>query len=266
MMVGLRLLAACTLAGCLAAQALARKPETGFLDRTISVNGSTYRYQVFVPENWSPKKKWPIILFLHGAGERGADGLLQTEVGMPSALRKDRSRFPAVIVMPQCPVEKWWAEPSMQAMAMATLAAASKEFKGNAKQTYLTGLSMGGYGSWALAANHPGTFAAVVPICGGIVEPKRVLEKHPEMAKTSYPEDPKSYAEVAQKIGKTPVWIFHGDADPVVPVDGSRKMNEALKAAGGNVRYTEYPGVDHDSWDKAYAEPELMTWMLSKSL
>lgn len=263
---GLRLLSVCSLVGLMALPALAGKPATGFLDRTLTLNGSTYKYQVFLPENWSPIKKWPIILFLHGAGERGSDGLLQTEVGMPSAIRKDRSRFPAIVVMPQCPLARWWAEPELQLVALGSLAAATKEFKGDAKRTYLTGLSMGGYGSWAIAEKNPGKFAAVVAICGGIVEPKSVLEKHPEMAKTSYPDEPKSYAAVAAKLGKTPIWIFHGDADPIVPVEGSRKMYEALKAASGEVRYTEYPGVPHDSWDKAYAEPELMTWMLSKSL
>lgn len=86
------------------------------------------------------------------------------------------------------------------------------------------------------------------------------------MAKDAYPDDPGSYAQVAKKIGKTPVWIFHGDADDTVPVAGSRKMNEALIAAGGNVKYSEYPGVGHNSWDKAYAERDLVPWLLSKSL
>lgn len=154
----------------------------------------------------------------------------------------------------------------MQAVALAALAATRKEFKGDAKKTYLTGLSMGGYGSLALAASHPGRFAAVVPICGGIIEPKVVLEKHPEMAKTGTPDDLRSYSRIAKKLGKTPIWIFHGEVDPIVPVEGSRKLYAALKAARGNVRYTEYPGVDHDSWEQAYAQPELITWMLSKSL
>lgn len=250
----------------LVAPAFGRQPDTGFLDRTITVDGTSYKYQVFLPENWSPRQKWPIILFLHGAGERGSDGLLQTDVGLPAAVRKDRSRFPVVIVIPQCQTDHWWTEPAMEAHALAALAAATKEFKGDVKRTYLTGLSMGGYGSWSLAEKYPGRFAAVVPICGGIVPPKRFLEKYPELAKASHPDDPKSYAEVAGKIGKTPVWIFHGGDDPVVPVEGSRKMNESLKAVGADVRYTEYPGVGHDSWNKAYAEPELMTWLLSKSL
>lgn len=246
--------------------AFARKPDTGFLDRTLSLHNASYKYQVFLPEHWASNKKWPIILFLHGAGERGSDGLLQTQVGIATAVRKDRTRFAAIIVMPQCKTDSWWAEPAMEELALATLAAASKEFKGDPKHTYLTGLSMGGYGTWAMAVQNPNKFAAIVPICGGIVLPEHLRQQHPEMQKIAYPDDPKSYADLAAKIGKTPVWIFHGGDDPVVPVDGSRKLNEAIKAAGGNVRYTEYPGVGHNSWDNAYADRELMTWMLSKSL
>ena len=240
------------------------RTQTGFLDRTISVKGTTYKYQVFVPEDWSSKQKWPVILFLHGAGERGSDGLLQTDVGLPHAIRLDRSRFKAVIVMPQCLKDGWWPTPQMEEMALAALAAATKEFKGDPKRTYLTGLSMGGYGSWDLAARYPGKFAAVVPICGGIVIPEHLKQLRPDLA--AYSDDPKSYEDVARKIGKTPVWIFHGGADDVVPPEGSRKLDAAFKAAGGDVRFTEYPGVGHNSWDKAYAEPELMTWMLSKTL
>lgn len=245
---------------------VARSKQTGFLDRTLSLHGVTYRYQVFVPENWTPRQKWPLILFLHGYGERGSDGLLQTDVGLAHAIRQNRSRFPAIVVMPQCLMDHWWTQPEMEEMALATLAAASKEFKCDAKRTYLTGLSMGGYGTWDIASRHPGKFAAIVPICGGIIIPQDMLETFPELAKDAYPDNPESYAEAAKKIGKTPVWIFHGGADNVVSPENSRKLDDALKTAGGDVRYTEYPGVGHDSWDKAYAEPELMTWLLSKSL
>jgi predicted peptidase len=248
-----------------ASTAQAKKQETGFLDRAITVSGSSYKYQVFVPENWSPKQRWPIILFLHGAGERGDDGLIQTEVGIATAIRRDRHRFPAIVVIPQCLKDHWWTQSPMDDLAMAALGAASKEFHGDTTHTYLTGLSMGGYGTWYLAAKYPGRFAALVPICGGITMPERLRQQFPELAKRSYPDDPKSFADVAQKIGKTPVWIFHGGDDPVVPVTESRRMDEALKTAGGEVRYSEYPGVGHDSWNKAYAEPELVTWMLSKS-
>jgi predicted peptidase len=251
------LLLAVIAASLAAAPAEAKKSQTGFLDRTVIVAGTDYKYQVFVPDNWTKKKKWPVILFLHGAGERGDDGLIQTEVGIGTAIRRNRSRFPAVVVMPQCRKDVWWAD-SMADVAMAALAEAQKEFHGDATRIYLTGLSMGGYGTWYLAAKYPGKFAAIVPICGGILMPDK--------ARTQSPDDNSPYTEAAKKIGnKTPVWIFHGGDDPVVPVTESRRMAEAMKALGGELHYTEYPGVGHNSWEKAYAEAELLPWMLSKT-
>jgi len=250
----------------LASRSAARVQQTGFLDRTISLGGTTYKYQVFLPDPWSAKQKWPLILFLHGAGERGSDGLLQTDGGLPHAVRLDRSRFPTIIVIPQCAKDHWWTQPEFQAVSLAALAAATKAFRGDPKRTYLTGLSMGGYGSWYLASKYPGKFAAVVAICGGIAPTEHLRQTHPEMVSNMYSDQAQSYAEVAQKIGKTPVWIFHGNTDDSVPVEYSRKLDSALKAAGGDVRYTEYPGVPHNSWDKAYAEPSLMPWLLSQSL
>ena len=238
--------------------ARAKKPETGFLDRTVTLAGTVYKYQVFVPDNWTSKKKWPVILFLHGAGERGDDGLVQTEVGIGKALRVDRTRFPAVIVIPQCRKEIWWAQSPMDDLAMKTLDAVTLEFHGDPQRTYLTGLSMGGYGTWHLAGKYPGRFAAIVPICGGILMP--------QISREQPPDDTQPYTDAANKIGnKTPVWIFHGGADDTVPVRESQRMAAAMKALGGEVRYTEYPGVGHNSWDNAYAEPDLMTWMLSKT-
>jgi predicted peptidase len=255
------------LAMALSIPASAHRRETGFLDRTVTVNNIAYKYQVYVPDNWSPNRKWPVILFLHGAVERGSDGLLQTQVGIATAIRKDRSRFRVLVVMPQCPSGHWWPERPMQRIALEELAASTEEFKGDPKRTYLTGVSMGGYGSWYLASTYPGKFAAVVPICGGIVPPANVLEAQPMLARDSYPENAESYAEVAKRIGKTPVWIFHGDADNAVPVENSRRLYKALKAAGDDVRYTEYPGVGHDeAWERAYADPELLSWLCSKSL
>jgi len=166
----------------------------------------------------------------------------------------------------RCP---WRCRPTLsEELALAALAAATREFKGDPKRTHLIGVSKGGYGSWALARKYPGRFAAVVPICGGITVTEHMREQHPEAVKNSYPDEPASYAEVVQKTGKTPVWIFHGAADDRVPPDYSRKMNDALKAAGGDVHYSEYPvaGHSHNSCDKAYAEPDLMPWLLSKSL
>lgn len=244
--------------------AIGANRETGFLNRTVTNGKDTSRYQVYVPANWDKKQKWPVILFLHGAGERGDDGLAQTEVGIGTAIRKYQDRFPAIIVMPQCRKEVWWQTPEMEAMALKALELSIREFNGDAQRIYLTGLSMGGYGTWAMARNHPGKFAAFAPICGGVEIPERLRKS---AGITSVPDEGVDlYAMTAKNIGKTPVWIFHGDADPAVPVEGSRKMNAALKAAAGNVKYTEYPGVKHDSWVKAYADPELMTWMLAQKL
>jgi len=149
---------------------------------------------------------------------------------------------------------------------MATLDAATKEFHGDVRRTYLTGISMGGYGSWRLAEKYPGRFAALVVICGGIRPPADTLKIHPELAKWTPPDNPKSYSDAAAKIGKVPVWIFHGGDDDIVPVTESQRMYAAMKATGGDVRYTEYAGVKHASWDRAYDEPKLFPWLFSKSL
>lgn len=250
----------------IAAPARARKQETGFLDRSITLQGATYRYQVFVPDNWTPHRQWPIVLFLHGAGERGDDGLQQTDVGIGMAIRSNRSVIPAIVVMPQCPKNLWWTQPPMDDLAMATLDAATKEFHGDVRRTYITGISMGGYGTWRLAEKYPGRFAALVVICGGIRLPPATLKAHPELAKWTPPDDPKSYSNAAAKIGKIPVWIFHGADDAIVPVTESQRMYAAMKATGADVHYTEYPGVNHASWDRAYDEPKLFPWLFSKSL
>ena len=241
--------------------ARSRNSETGFLNRSVKVGAASYPYQVYVPSNWTKKKKWPVVLFLHGAGERGDDGLIQTEVGIGSLIRRHPDRVPAIVVLPQCAKDRWWSEAEMQSQALKALDQTMKEFNGDATRVYLTGLSMGGHGSWVMASNNPGKFAAIVPICG----PARITNRYGVKVSAELSAED-SYQKFAQKIGKTPVWVFHGDADPAVPVTESRLMVEALKAAGGNVRYNEYPGVGHDSWNKAYAEPELFTWLFSHRL
>jgi predicted peptidase len=245
----------------LAMPALARNRETGFLNRSLSIGGVAYKYQVYVPPTWNKSKKWPVVLFLHGAGERGDDGLLQTEVGIGTAIRRHSERFPCVIVFPQCRKDVWWTDADMEAQALKALDQSIAEFNGAANRVYLTGISMGGYGTWRLASLYPGKFAAYVPVCGGIVPPPGL--KVPKPASTGdSAADP--YTEAARKVGMTPVWVFHGSADPAVPVSESRKMVEALKAAGSSVKYTEYEGVGHNSWDRAYADPDLMPWMLAQ--
>jgi predicted peptidase len=260
-----RLLGAFLLVAAVAlfARAAARRDGPGMVDRQLTIGPATYNYKVFVPANWTKKKKWPVILFLHGGGERGDDNTAQARVGIGPVIEKMKAELNAVVVLPQCPRARWWSEPEMQALALQAFDAASAEFKGDRLRSYLTGLSMGGYGTWSIVKSQPGKFAALAVVCGGARRPASV----PAPPGTP-PEDPNvdPYKAVADKVGKTPVWVFHGAADPVVPPSESRKMVEALKAAGADVRYSEYEGVGHNSWDNAYAEPEFFKWMLSRKL
>lgn len=253
-----------TLILLLSLTAWARSPETGFLDRVVTVDGTVYRYQVFVPSEFNHHSKWPVILFLHGSGERGDDGLLQTDVGLAHAIRKRVQSIPAIVVMPQCQKKEAWSNPDMEAQVLAALERSIKEFHGDTDRIYLTGLSMGGYGSWFLASKYPDKFAALVVICGGIHGPRDERWLDLPIVNDTSVTDP--YLETAKRIGHTPVWIFHGGADDIVPVQESRKMAQAFKDSGGNYKYTEYPGVPHLSWDRAYAEPELFPWLLHQRL
>lgn len=233
-----------------------------FEERQTRMAGITYKYKIVKPENWSRRKKWPVVLFLHGAGERGNDNLAQTRVGLGPALGNQPSRS-AVFVMPQCPLDRWWSEPEMQNLALQALNEAVTEFKGDSSRLYLTGLSMGGYGTWVIVKNNPKKFAALAVICGGVKRPAGVPVP---ASMRNQPEPPDPYGSVAEKVGSTPVWVFHGGADPVVPVRESKRMVEAIKAVKGDVKYTEYDGVGHNSWDMAYGEADFFTWLLSKRL
>jgi poly(3-hydroxybutyrate) depolymerase len=237
--------------------ARSRQQDTGFLNRKILFGGATYKYVVYLPEDWTPKRKWPVILFLHGSGERGSDGLDQTQVGLPSALRAHPERWPFVVVMPQVPYSKHhWTDPEMMSMAMTTLDVEMREFKGDPQHVYLTGLSLGGYGVWETAKTYPGHFAAVIPVCGGIFWPYAPDRwRQPGLAD-----------EYAKALGRTPVWMFHGTDDPVVIPKQAEIMFEAIKAARGDVRLWEYAGWQHNVWEKAYAEPDLPRWLLAHSL
>jgi predicted peptidase len=211
--------------------------EHGFLDRVYKgADGSESKYVVFVPAGYTGEKPFPVVLFLHGAGSTGTDGNKQVS-GIAAAIRKDEKGFPAIVVFPQSQKRSWRADSEDGKRAMAILAEVEKQYKVDAKRIYLTGLSMGGFGTWSLAVAHPDKWAAIVPICGG--------------------GDPKQ----AAKIKDLPCWCFHGDADPTVKVDLSRNMIKALKDAGGEPKYTEYPGVEHNSWTKAYATKELYDWL-----
>ncbi|MBL8773029.1 MAG: prolyl oligopeptidase family serine peptidase [Phenylobacterium sp.] len=227
--------------------------ETGFLDRTITVDGKAYAYQVYVPRQLA-KGPPPVILALHGAGERGSDGLLQTEVGLGGAIRRHPERWPAIVVFPQAPKDQLWMGAPAK-MALAALAAAEREFRTDPDRVYLAGMSMGGNGTWRLAYENPDRFAALVPVCG-FAGSFRGL---PPIA-----AGPDPFAALAQRIARAPVWIIHGDADVVVPVDESRKMAAALKAAGAAVTYKELAGVNHNSWDPGFADEALPAWLFQQ--
>jgi len=236
------------------ARASAQGRETGFLDRSITFQGTVRRYQVYLPLSYTPNRRWPVILFLHGAGERGSDGLRPTETGLAQAIRANRERFPALVVFPQVAhPDSFWAGAD-EALALAQLDAAMAEFGGDSDRVYLTGVSMGGFGTWRSAAEHPDRFAAIVPIAAGLLDP-------PPIGTSLTTADP--YGEVAQRVRHLPIWVFQGQRDPLSLHD-ARAYVEALRRFGTDVQYTEYVGVGHDAWTQAYADPKLWEWLFAQ--
>jgi predicted peptidase len=226
----------------------------------VTVNGMQFRYQVYVPAGYAASRaRWPVILFLHGAGERGAEGLVQTNVGIASAIRSAPARYPALVVMPQVPTDSLWIGAPAQA-AMAALDATIAEYRTDPDRVYLTGLSMGGNGAWNLAYQFPQRFAAVAPICG-FVTPIPMLRG----SRAIVPADSGgAFTALARGLRGVPIWIFHGEVDPVVSVNESRRAADALKAAGGNVRYTEIMGGGHNVWDLVYGSPQFSDWLFAQ--
>ena len=220
------------------------KPKTGFVDKTFkNADGTTSPYVVFVPKDYDGTKEYPTILFLHGAGETKStkkDAKMPVEVGIGPAIKKREKDFPFIVVIPQAENFGWAADTKNAKRALAILDDVQKEYKTDAKRQYLSGLSMGGMGTWSIAMAHPDRFAAIVPVCG------------------------RGDTKTAEKIKDLPCWCFHGDADAAVKVEGSREMIDAVKKAGGSPKYTEYPKVGHNSWDMAYGTDELYTWLLEQ--
>jgi len=209
----------------------------------VTVDGIVTRYRLYEPA--AAGEPLPVILFLHGAGESGRDDALPATVGIGPAIDAAPERFPALVVFPQASQGYGWRGFNLGA-AVAALDDVESRYATDRDRVYLTGISMGGYGTWLLALQQPERFAAIVPVCGGLDRHAGALD----------------HADAAKRIASIPQWIFHGDADDVIPAGESRAMVRALRAAGAAVRYTEYAGVRHNSWDRAYAEPELMPWLL----
>lgn len=213
----------------------------GFLDRIHKdADGKEARYVLFVPHDYSGDKPYPLVLFLHGSGETGTDGKRQAAVGLGAAVRKQEKAFPFLALFPQSQTRTWQADSAEARRALAILDDVEKDYKVDPKRVYLTGLSMGGFGTWSLAAKYPDRWAAIVPACGG------------------------GDAKSAGRFKDVPCWAFHGDKDRAVPASFSRRMIDALQTAGGKPKYTEYPGVDYFSWDRAYGTPELYSWLLEQ--
>ena len=206
-------------------------------------NGIAMPYRVYVPENPGTGEPYPLVLYLHGAGARGDDNHAQAKRNsvMQTLLnRENLAKYPCVVLAPQCPMERWWDEPEITAALMGLLEQVRAAYPVDSARVYITGLSMGGYGTWGMLAAWPDYFAAAVPICGG--------------------GEPNSVA----LFKDVPIWTFHGARDGTVPVQQSRDMVEALEAVGGNVKYTEYPGERHACWEVAYREPDLFPWLFEQ--
>ena len=246
------------LAGCATRSPLSDHGK--FVERAVELNGATHRYQVFVPSRTAARAQPAVILFLHGSGERGDDNRRQLAAGLGPYVERHRDDFPAIVVFPQVPEDREWNQ--YADVAMAQLDAATREFGGDLDRTYLTGLSMGGYGTWDFALREPRRFAALVPVCGGLWHPAR-----PSMAVASVAGATDPYAEAAQTLRAIPTWIFHGAKDDLVPAEYSRRMKAALDAAGArDARYTEFPDANHNSWDPAYSQtPALWDWLFAQT-
>jgi len=231
---------------------------TGFLNRAVTVDGVSRRYQVYLPAEYSRSRRWPVILFLHGSGERGSDGLLQTAVGLGGGIRRHAARWPAIVVFPRAPLERRW-HGKVAHLALATLDHTLRAFSTDADRVYLVGISAGGNGVWNLGYRYPERFAALVAVCGWV---RPTAERREAILP---PDSGLPFPLIAERSGTLPTWIWHGDADSVVPVEESRRMAEALRAGGAPVTHTELAGVGHDAWTPAFDSPELPRWLLAQN-
>ncbi len=207
------------------------------------------QYLFYLPKNYNPKsrQRWPLILFLHGAGERGTN-VQRVAVHGPLKMATQGKDFPFIIVAPLCPTDELWENEPL----LKLLEHVEKKFAVDRNRVYLTGLSMGGYGTWRLGLAHPEKFAALVPICGGGQLIDVLLA---------------GYGKKVNPLKALPVWAFHGAKDPVVPLEESERMIGALKKAGATeTTLTVYPDAGHDSWTATYNNPEVYDWLLKHEL
>jgi predicted peptidase len=231
------------LAACLPVPLRADAAPTGFLDKVYKdKDGHEIKYVVFVPADYKADNPCPLILFLHGAGETKGGTRMPVEVGIGPAIRKREKTFPFITVIPQAQSRGWRADGPSARMALAILEEVQKQYKVDPKRIYLTGLSMGGAGTWSIAAAHPDRWAAIVPLCGG------------------------GAPDSVETIKRIPCWAFYGADDRA---EGLKKCDETimgLRAAGARPGYTVYPAVGHNCWDRAYDTDALYDWLLNQKL
>lgn len=225
---------------CLTAQTQSQQALQFSKTKTTSISAE-YSYLLYIPSNrdFDENGKSPLIIFLHGAGERG-DSIDLVKVHGPPKIVETNKEFPFAVLSPQCAANSWWEADKLDMLIDEVI----QQNDIDESRIYLTGLSMGGYGTWDLAQLRPDRFAAIAPICGGS----------------------RMNAFRASLLKNVPTWAFHGAMDSVVPVEASSRIVKALKNAGGNVKYTIYPMAGHDSWTETYNNPKLYDWFLSHRL
>jgi predicted peptidase len=237
------------------------KPDMDrLLDKlTFTRDKANLPYRLLKPDGYAKDSKecYPLVVFLHGGFGRGTDNQKQLRSGVDEFVKEStRKKHPCFLAVPQCPPDKLWfnvgpqdvrgnlplpkspTEPS--ALVLDLIEALCNEFRIDKDRIYLTGLSMGGYGTWDLISRRPDLFAAAIPVAGG--------------------GDPAQ----AEKLAKLPIWAFHGAADPLVPVERARDMIAAIKKAGGAPKYTEYKGVSHDAWTPTYRDNAVLDWLFEQ--
>lgn len=220
-------------------------------------DGTVVKYRWSAPEKTEAGKTYPLVLFFHGAGERGDDNTAQLKHGIKAILDgAAKLNQPVFLIAPQCPNGRYWSPLDLKTgrltesgksnpLLEAVLALADETAKKqpvDGKRFYVTGISMGGYATWDVLSRIPEKIAAAIPICGGGDAPS------------------------APRFKSVPIWAFHGEADPVVPVSATREMTSALEQAGGKPKVTIYPGVQHDSWTQTYDDPEVIRWLFTQHL
>lgn len=214
-----------------------KKQTVNKFEKEISIKVSA-QYLIYLPKDYDEtKNNYPLVLFLHGAGERGEDIEKVKVHGLPRLVNEGR-QFPFIIVSPQCPDDKIWDANTL----IALLDNVEANYRVDKNKIYITGLSMGGYGTWLLAIAQPNRFAAIAPVCGW-----------------SNP------VEIC-KLSKMPIWVFHGAKDVVVPIISEELLVERLKSCGSDIKFTVYPEANHDAWTETYNNDELYKWMLEQSL